>query len=182
MKIRHLLAVLLGAPLVAACGLTLPTHDTSGAEAASAGAAALDTPDARQHQAERMADLLVALGRAAGHPDGRTRKTGWAGSWHACETYTGHQVEFRGSGSFDADVYGLEPKRAIVDAARASGWRVEDVLINARRMSFDLVGGGVRGDIIVTDSGVELEVGVDCMDVSAADAQRLEAMAPVGRG
>ncbi|HJQ05270.1 MAG TPA: hypothetical protein VJ872_07485 [Nocardioides sp.] len=181
MKLRLPLAVLLGAPILAGCGLTLPAHapaDTGGAAAASAGAAALDTPDARQHQAERMADLLVALARAAGRPSGRT---GWAGSWYPCETYTGHQVEFRVSGSFDAEAYGLEPKQAIVDAAQASGWRVEDVLINARRMSFDLVGDGVSGDIIVTDTGVELEVGVDCMDVSAEDAQRLEARGSVGR-
>lgn len=184
MKLRLLLVALLGAPVLAACGLTLPGHDAGGAagrgaaDAATTGAADLDTPDARQKQAERMADLLLALGRAAGRPYGTT---GWAGSWRECVTYTGHQVEFRGSGSFDADVPGFEPKQAILDAAQASGWQVTGVRLNDRHLSFDLLGGGVRGGIVVTDTGVELEVGVDCMDVSAEDAQRLEATGAVDR-
>lgn len=172
MKLRLLLVALLGTPVLTACGIVLPNHHAGGA------AAALDTPDARQRQVERMADLLVALGRVAGRPYGTT---GWAGSWRECVTYTGHQVEFRGFGSFDADIEGLQPKQAFLDAVQASGWRVTGVRINARHLSFDLKGGGAWGGIVVTDTGVEMEVGIDCLDVSAEDEERLQSTGAVDR-
>ncbi|GAB3851283.1 hypothetical protein GCM10028801_00500 [Nocardioides maradonensis] len=170
MNLLLLLLALLCAPVLAGCGLPVRGAGEAGAAGSSAGAAALDTPDARQHEVERMADLLVALGRSAGRPYGTT---GWAGSWRECVTYTGHQAEFRGFGSFDADIEGLQPKQAILDAAQASGWRVTRVRINARHLSFDLAGGGAWGGIVVSDGGVEIEVGITCMDVSAEESERL---------
>lgn len=181
MRLRPLAAALLCAQILAGCGAPARTAAEAGADAAGAGAESLDsTAAARQVEAENMADLLLALATEDAEPAGRV---GWAGGWQECVVYSGHQVEFRASGSFDVESHGH--LRAVLAAARASPWQVRGVRTRPGHLAFDLTGAdfddrpagsyddGLFGGLVLSDHFAELDVATGCVPVSGPEAERL---------
>ncbi|GAB4012877.1 hypothetical protein [Nocardioides ultimimeridianus] len=179
MRLRALVAALLCAPVLATCGAATPGQDAG--DAAGAGAGSLTgTAAARQAEAERMADLLLSLATEDADPQGLV---GWAGGWQECVVYSGHQVEFRASGSFDVE--GSGDLQAVLERARASQWQVRGVRMRPGHLAFDLTGAdfddrpagsyydGLFGGLVLSDHFAELDVATGCVPVSGPEAERL---------
>ncbi|GAB2968870.1 hypothetical protein [Nocardioides montaniterrae] len=152
------LALLVLSLLVVGCGsLSGPTESSSSAQDRGARAA-------------RLLDQVVAAIRD--HTGGTgSEGLSWGGGWQECTSYVGHEVEFRGQGSWDVPGGTDGLAQAVADRLRADGWTV-----SSQGGRLTVTGDGVHGALSIADRFVSLRAGTGCIGVSAATSSRLLAL------